>query len=495
MSKSKQKLSDFILIKGLESNSASSTDIWVVKEVEDKKDEDFESDQEYIMKVFIEKILFKDDTASKFRYTIPVLDDFNLLNGEISIYQLIKKQLINNRNVRNIVPIKTSTEFNSTQEYEFLVKSIKPTNKKQQQNIVRNMIYNALYMLGFEESRTNIKKISSNSVYPQSVYNIMGQPNYEVYYNNITASPSRPNTGTYSFVEYKMKSIVTPYIKGSTFHDYLKDNSNTLTPEELMRYVYILLVTNYQMSEVGINQNDLHWQNILMDANFTGSKNFAKKYFTFMDDNCIYIDLKYTLFIYDFDRAVVINQPNKILKKYQHGGNCPEFHKKRDFLKTLCILHKYLESNMKFFNKDYRSTFEKIKNDLMNVVIQTEYIRKSIKKAGDRSCWLGYRKYINENTYENFSVYCEAEELEKGIADRKDILNWCLSYTGFDSIDFSDPLYYDNLFGPEIKIIRTFLKQTENMDIDTLLEHNIQYVDDVGKTIKNRVKKCFLRYK
>lgn len=484
----KQKLSDFILIKGLESNSASSTDIWVVKELEDEKDEDFDSGQEYIMKIFIEKIRFKDDTSSKFKYTIPVLDDFSLLKGEIDLYQLIKKQLIKNRNVRNIVPIKTVVDFDSTEEYEFLVKSIEPTNEKQRANIIRNMIYNALFMLGMESSRTNIKRVSSNSVYPPSIDMITSHPRYEVYYTN--TSSYEPNTGTYSFTQYKMKSIVTPYIKGDTFNDYLYDHRDTITPQELMRYVYILLVTNYQMSEVGINQNDLHWGNILMDASFTGSKKFLKKYFIFMDDLYIFIDLKYTLFMYDFDRAVVINQPNTILQKYQHGGNCPEFNEKRDFLKTLCLLHEYLEFNMKHFNKLYKDTFTTIKNELIGEIIRTEYIRESIRK--DKSgCFLTKVKY-SKNKLEGYSVHCEAKELEKGIADRKDILKWCLKYTDFDSVNLSDPSYYDNLFGEEIKVIREFLKQSKNMD--TLIDYNIQYVDDVGKSIKNRVKSVFLQY-
>jgi hypothetical protein len=257
------------------------------------------------------------------------------------------------------------------------------------------------------------------------------------------------------------------------------NNFNQLSTDakKFMNIMWVVFTTIACMSRVGINQNDLHWGNILFDKNYYGRTRFhKKKYIMCYNDDKILIDLPATPVIYDFDRASKEGVSMAILSRYRAGGNCPEYHKKRDFMRTLCIMYKYVS----YFANEPGSDplYKKIQREIYTVLIKKDNIRKQFDDQNDMSCWMS----------EGFnSVQCSDNDLNNGLEDINLILSWIKSYTSFKKInrkDFEDSKKYGE--GSEAnKKVKSFLleffKQMPDKETEEYIKYNLQVVKVTGE--------------
>jgi hypothetical protein len=443
-------LNNFTLVHARPSASASPTDIW---EVEEKK-----TKQIYIMKVFIVSILNSD--TNSFEQTLNSI----LLDHELKVYEYLRDELIQKRNVRNILRLIDAVEFDFPEAYNF-IRSSKVAKNLSDNQIIRNLINNSKFMLQPKGGRKSVlTPTTSNSTIPMYANKL---DNLDLYKENFRA-------------------IVSPIIAGGSLSSYIMKNIKNITPWTLMRYVYIIFTTLGAMSKSGINQNDLHFGNVLIDDKFTGGPEFRKNYFLInAEGDGLFVDLESTLFIYDFDRAAVRGGKGAYKKQLEYvrgGGNCPEFHPKRDFLKILCLLYHLLVDQKNNFNPKYRKRYERIQNDIMSKIIIDPTIRDMVERINDHACWL--------QTDYNDSIYCDAKLLDKGLVDEDYITNWCFSYCSWykNVVHFKN----DRLCPSELKLINKFSSGLSNSKLKELIYYNTQFIYEIDTYRKNQIQQKLL---
>jgi hypothetical protein len=438
-------LNRFKLLNARPSASASPTDIW---EVQEKK-----TNEEYIAKIFIEQVF----NIEKNNFVEPTTSV--LLNHEINVYQYLKEQLIEDRNVRNILRIIDTAEFDFEEAFKVIERSniVKQKNLTSNQ-IVRNLLNNCRYML-FRPPGGRKAVTTSTTL-------------------NAPISEDEHIVNGLELFRVKFKSILTPVIRGGSLSSMLIKNEKTIPPWIFMRYMYVLFTTLSAMSDSGVNQNDLHFGNVLVDENFAGGPEFRKRYFLISpSEDALLIDNDLTLFIYDFDRAAIRGGKGKYteqLNRVRRGGNCPEFHPKRDFLKILCLMYHFL--NQTNFNSKYKKRFERIKNEIMDKLITSSVIRKAILLENG-ACWL--------QTAENDSIHCDAELLNSGMLEGGDIMNWCFRYCSWQKnvVRFKN----DRLCPNEVKLINQFSSDLPNARLKEAIYHNTQFISEFETQKKNQI--------
>lgn len=433
-------------INGLSSNSSSKTDILIATEL----------NTEYIVKLYIES------------YNNVKLSDSVLYDHEIQIYKYLTDNLVNNINIqnRNILPIHNVIRMNFNDYYQQLKKDFVDTNIINELLLKRNVIINILFMLNYIEKRININnqyKLNDNKI-----KNI-----------NVNKFPKIERNGKIiNLKNIELVGLITPKIKSLTFIEYLmKEN---IKIKELYDYIFLILTTLYSMSNLGINQNDLHWKNILMSDTVL-DKNKSKNYLLLFDEYIIPIQLKYNPLIYDFDRAIEKQKYMKELNDYKRGGNCPTFNRKRDLLKTICHLYHYL----KYREKNREA------NNLLNKLIISEEL-KTVIKYTKINCWLTTRN--GENSY-----LCR-QNLENEIIDWEE----CLSYIFKKTNLYKNAIKYKDLINNQGKSIIDIIIDliynrknkernlcnlvTNNINIKEYLDNNLTSIYKLGMKTEYREK-------
>ena len=426
------------IIGGFDSNSASPTDIIYGKLTLDSKNYDI------ICKVFLEN----------YRYKNKIIKNKNslLLNHEVDIYKYLRDKVIQPYMIRNILYMIDSRMTSFDDYMSFIKKSSSnrssELSKLSKNQLMRNVITNTKYMIDSSSKTRNKINYKSNSLnINDSEYMIQG---IDIRNSNL-------------------KMIITPKIVGNSLAQYIQQNPN-MTPNEFMRYMSIIFITLHSMAIKGINQNDLHWGNILMAEKYYGmfkeSKYQLKDYFLIYENTLFLIDNKYTPVVYDFDRASVKGKRINELNWGEEWGNCPKFHPKRDILKMLCCM--YWEIILNKFDKKNES-FKTILRELMDTILKSDNLRNAIKKEGiyedqlASSCWLRGSP----------SFLCLDKYLDEDIVDTDKIINWCLKWSNYEHVNLTNTSFNNNDI---LKLAKKFKKQIGENNDPRFLYSNTQFV-------------------
>jgi hypothetical protein len=452
-------LSDYFrIVQGIPSKSASSSDIFIVKDLKDHK--------EYFFKMFIDHYTLNIKTTNKIKSGKMLSADTQQLIREIRFYKTLREQVIIPHNSRNFLCIQGDGFFNTTEYIDLVLKSTQLSYNQVSQNVIQN----TLYMLSQSENREAIDT---------------KRPEISFVENNYSMSEK-------SWIDFSQpifyRFMMTPKIQNMYLEKGLAQELNKgLNAKGFMNYIFILFLNQYIMSCYGMNQNDLHWANILMDDTYFGPSSLhCRQYLLVYDQEVLLIQNRYILYMYDFDRSVkqgeyfsALNDPNLI-----SGGNCPEYHPKRDFIRTLCMVYRFIRDQ----NKSKISDFSDIQNDILNLFISNSYVRELIKQdhhMDQNSCLL--------QDFDNISLSCKPNLL-KDVASNTSILDWSLTKTNYKRFKISELLdveknmkespHYSNIKS----ILQTFYKQLSNSNKEAIYA-NIQFFNPSNIdywTINNR---------
>lgn len=432
--------------QGFDSNSASPTDILLAQPIVGK----------LIMKMYVVYVTFKDAT-NEYPYEPPTKDG---LDFETEVYKKLKEDLIDNPilQVRNIVPFVETVEFSfDTLRTKLINDFTKQGSSLTANQVTNNLIENTLIMIkALNKDRKKINRVGSNAA-----------PQYEWTY---TPAP------TYSFdvrsVVYR--GIVTANAGGKSFGDFLLQEPG-LRYKDVMRYFAIILVSVRAMAKVGVNQNDLHFGNILLSEDFCGLGFQLKKYLMYYKEHLFIVYQKYTPFVYDFDRTALEGVANNRLIGYERGGNCPSFHVKRDLMKILCGIVKFAQirhSNPGTMNAAEETAFYNAANYILNNAFGND-LREAII-SGSASCWLNPK-----NKPTDPSLMCTSSQLDSNVIKWEDILKWTFSEAQFTVVNWA------NRNNPAVNPTYTAILNEVNKvrgewgyTIDEYLSANFQWIGD-----------------
>lgn len=384
----------FTMVQGFKSSSASRTDIWEAV--------DQETGQSCIFKAFVYSFYVTNNETQQ--ESKQIAKSAELLQHEIDVYKALRETLIVDPaiNCRNILWILGEVVFEADDLHRFLEKSRKMTSDLIQCNMYRNL----LFLLRLKE-RPRYSITDKECKYTKITLKMLQIP-----IRNYTIRLDLP-------VVYK--AFITPKIDQRSLSRTL-ERGEISDMNTLMRYLFVILITTQLMSTAGVNQNDLHWSNILLSASSAGPSPLHKfKYFLVYNDRLILIDNPYIPILFDFDRSAVKNVEVASLRNdsvYAQGGCCPDFNPKRDFVKTLCCIWHY--SRLIPNTSQYR-------RDIMTELITEPEIRKGIRQAHE-ACWL---TTLYEGQYT--SLMCIEKYVNKGVASRKQILDWVFKYCNYQS--------------------------------------------------------------
>lgn len=397
-------LERFQLIEGFKSGSASRTDIWDVK--------DLETGARYIFKSFVSEFQTFDRRSSRIVAQIPLSAD--LLIHELNVYRSLRTRLIEppEVNTRNILCVAGDGQFDAKELFEFIQKHRPDLGRS---NIQYNIYENLLFLLRLSKARKREPITLKRSV------PTLHQRDLEVPFGNVDVVRLD--------LPIQYRCFFTPKIDQLSLADAIESGKiNSL--DSCMRYVYLLFVTLLLTSSVGVNQNDLHWGNILLSQNYFGPSVYHKRvYFLVFNDRLILVDNAYIPFLYDFDRAAIQNrivpglEENKYM--YSRGGNCPKFNPKRDFVKMLCCLWHYLRILSRTDPK--ARTYQ---DEIMTLLIRDETVREAIRNSHD-ACWM-------TTADDSDSVLCIDSHLNNGISSRTGIVQWASERCSYRSCGLSE---------------------------------------------------------
>jgi len=431
--------------QGLGKSSASKTDIYIAE-----KDHRL-----YIIKLFVKEI------KKGKGHTIQMGEDYL---HELMIYQRLTQELISNSllQIRNIVPLTESLQYTFHELLEKLNKDLKsPTLSSHK--ILRNLVDNTLFMI--HESRTRVK-INQQSTFDQPLdMNLLH--NFGPTHLDILST--------------KYMGIVTPKMDQCSFSTFFQEKIKTIP--EFMDYLFLILITQLAMSEIGINQNDLHWGNILVDHQYLAPHQ-TRHYLLVYKGFLIWIDKPSTPYIYDFDRASIQGKYIQHLRYLKHGGNCPTFHKNRDLLKTLCCSY-----HACMYKSKTIPIFGMIAQTIMKDLILSSKIRKNIALS-NASCWMA-------TVGQKDSILCQNKDLDRGMKSWDECIQWVFSQTQYKKIPLTDleiPPTRLSVFSYSHSLCQQFFSIMKNIDqeiqrskmnISTFLLHNFQFMGSMHHLLKD----------
>ena len=226
--------------------------------------------------------------------------------------------------------------------------------------------------------------------------------------------------GFHKFLQDKPHKKNNPMkISWNEYKDFLYD--------ECINTFFIVLISLYMLASIGINHNDIHLDNILLNWNYVGENKYHKTpYLLVINKEILLVDMYFIPIIFDFDRG-----NSKTLDLYpilygKVGGICPSFHQKRDILRVLCSLYQILHGS---FDK-YRNLCDQILNELF----LDKNLANEIRLSDDplKHCNLRVRDGSDD------SVLCWDKYLDSGLRSNEEIVNWFLEKTSFQKIRLSE---------------------------------------------------------
>lgn len=387
-------LNRFTIVQGFDSDSASRTDIWEAT--------DNVTGMPCIFKVFVSDFFSTNMSTGKDSRETPMT--VSGLSHELNVYKAARKYLVEDPNVncRNVLCIVGEGSFTAME----LLQTLKTHTSLTVPNIKYNIYRNTLFLLRLKDKpRYAITRVVQN---PSQ----LRMSNLHIDIEN----------GAYRIrldLPITYHCMITPKIDRMSLEDGIFQGKVDL--QACMRYLFIIFVTLLLMSAVGLNQNDLHWSNILLSASYAGpSPRHKKNYFIVFNNELILIDNPFIPIVYDFDRASMQNRRVESLEErqdvYSVGGNCPQYHPKRDFVKTLCCVYHYCNTLRKIIPGEGMQ-IKQIQNEIMNELIQSDSIRAAILNSSE-ACWMSTED-------DTSSLLCFDKKLIRDVASRNRLIKWC----------------------------------------------------------------------
>jgi hypothetical protein len=211
--------------------------------------------------------------------------------------------------------------FQSTDDHFEIVEEV----KKEKAFVIKNLRNNKLYVL----------KVT-DSIYEEKVYNIINEkllkPRKTINFVKIYKDKSMEDWFRMTKNVSKDKFIlITEYIYDHTFFYNILKPSTAITNEnayihEILKLTSIIVMNLVLLSELNINHNDLHSNNILISPHpdisiYAGNDNLVIN--------------GYKPYIFDYGNSTIKDDENKD-NLPAWAGQCSHFQKQRDFLKILC---------------------------------------------------------------------------------------------------------------------------------------------------------------
>lgn len=418
-------LEHFEFVKGALSSSASRTDFWIIRHKQSR--------QKYMLKIFVNSIKGE-----------RVKQAYERQEHEVKVYATLNHYLIQQENVRNILFYSGYGTILFRQLIDFVWES-RPNNLSRKE-IEHNLMQITRYMA---------RKISKRSTRIDTVPEIV-EPHF-----------INPKSLIYSY-------IVTEYISyQKDFGDFI-DEYKKLTVPVICNYMAVICTTLFQMAQIGINQNDLHFGNILINLSpnkFGPNEYFQRIHLLVFANKTYIVDNPYTPLIYDFDRASIHAQHTDFLTQYKFGGNCPNFHEKRDFVRFICCayhaLHEYTSES-----KEHTTVIQKFADKMLDTLVSNSKIRV-IMRNDEMDCYL-------EKPDKEDSFQCD-KAIEHYVAQNNQILSFFLKHSNLEHVSTSALLKKDS---QALRIVTrrlesNFYKKGEEY---LYLVKNIQFVGYFSKT-------------
>lgn len=442
-------LSSFEFVEGRKVDSASPTDMWKIRNKITKK--------EYMIKLFVYSIGYTDKRVEK-----NTSSTVALLEHEIRVYCTFKKYLIKEKNIRNILPYNTTKIVKFHDLFDFVLNNTQLKSKE----LLHNFIQNTKYMLNLSGYSDNREKIDSA---PNSWFLETNLPEpYDIY-------------------KFKYALCITNFIGGiqsskkpTTLTDAISYHRWDVS--SLSKILCVLFTTIYKMALLGFNQNDLHWSNIFVtDKYFGPTKWHLPNYLLVFNNKTYMITSKYTPVIFDFDRASMFGNYMKILEGGKKGGNCPEYHLKRDFLRTLCNLYRHIDEELKSEDMNI------FKKEILEF-IDDDKLRYTIKNppSDERACWLTK----DDTSYQCITYYLNS------VAEPEKILSFLFQKSEYKYVHTDNVLNNNNNTLSMIKNsldLEPHVNLKNTSELEKFITANVQFVgyfkeNEKKKFIKNILK-------
>jgi len=323
-------LKDFVVVDSLRSQSASTSNIWFLRNVI--------SDKLYVMKIFL----------------IAADQEESVVLHEKRIYQIITKSLIWN-GVRNFVPLRGHGILTLAELEKYLLTSnaFKISSRALRANFRHNM--NALVLDALDSI---IKLDSSRPVFDDPL----------------------PD-GLSSF-------IITPFVDGLTFDKIAL--MPDLKPRQLNTIMAELLLSTYILSRnYNLTHGDIHLENIFISDVFSPRDIFVDRYLIVFNNRVYSMRNKLTPYIYDFDRGTIKGEKNPLPDFLSDAGNCNLFFKNQDIGKLICgfnsIIKKRIEEGL-MPPRTYNQVMSRITPYIKSDAILRRF---KMNDTASFSCWLG----------------------------------------------------------------------------------------------------------
>ena len=213
-----------------------------------------------------------------------------------------------------------------------------------------------------------------------------------------------------------------------------------IIPDDVMyAYIFQLYYTLYVFSSSGMNHNDLHLGNILMDARMSSETPIAG--FVLPSNNQIlFVNTPQVPRVFDYDRSTTEDMPNKLEDWLQEYGQTNEFYPLKDFLKVSCQIIEILGNRYPDLAKVLSDDIEQYPGKLMrfkNATGDCFYMHSNGKDGS----------YLNDQPIMSQLLYSPEKMLEN-MANR---LSGQVSVANFVGQSTNKHILRDNIFaGPKI---------------------------------------------
>jgi hypothetical protein len=317
-------------IKGIDSNSASPTDIWFLT-FKDNVFYDKEPLLGAVLKIFINLSSFKEPKEYKF------YSELEGLNYELQVYKNIIQPIIEYKICPNFIKyLGSGIKCSYDNLYRMLDKHIyEDKDKTYSDDITKKLLNRNINCI--KSSCSNRKSIDKKI--NRGFFNLFG-------FLDNTSQPDK--SIKYNFIMIQKLSLTTVSID-----DFLVKEKEDISCENILLILFQIAFACYTMSLCKLIHNDLHSGNIMLE------ELKKEEIFTYIiNDKKYTFSTKYNIYVYDFDRAYCPRFGKNILLEdhdsCENNGQCNTFIENKDFLKIFC----YFTWN--FYYKKNKSHFKNI---------------------------------------------------------------------------------------------------------------------------------------
>lgn len=340
-------------IKGLQSNSSSPADNWVIEFI-DNVHYNGKIHKKAFLKIFVNHNTVKYST----KYPEFLLK-LKALNYEINIYTKVINPLINNNICPNFIK-NLGNSLNCT--YNDLL------------DIIKNKLsFEGVLLKDYEHAQVLKRNIS---------YILLQQPKRPSINDNKSYGYSK-DFSLYDEIKYCI--ILNEDSDSPVLSRWVRNNSKLSTfLEELWNIIFQICVGCYAMSLSKLVHNDLHHDNIFIkDLGESVYMNYI------INGKSMLIKTRYQPLIYDFDRSYSeMYGENELLNGYFYDlhSQCNIFIENKDIIKILCYLYRDVESVQSHILNSIT------KNEEQKINITSSYNLETVKTPDNKKkkCFLQY---------------------------------------------------------------------------------------------------------